>query len=216
MTGTISASGIATANHIPVPAEVTPGYSGALSATGYEPPIDMSFDQFEYEMGTTIGWQKVVNWVIGDLLKFGEGKWPDRYAQAIEITGKSDQHLYNVVWVAKVWKPEERHPDVSWSHHLELCGIRDDEERLYWINKTADEGWTREQLRDARKNVRENAILDKPSVEVPDDATRGLRTAIADFMSVLSISKPNQTQEITLDTDWGRVEVKLVLGSQDL
>jgi len=206
---------VASQNHILVPEDVTPGYSGDLTSTGYTPPADMSFDQFSYEVGTTIGWAKIVNWVIGDLLRFGEDKWPDRYSQAILLTGKSEQHLYNVVWVSKVWRPHERHPDMSWSHHLELSGIRNDEERVYWINKAADEQWTREELRNARKELKEHEELDKKEVVIPDDVHRNLRAAIADFMAVLSIQRPSKDQEMSLDAEWGTVEVRLKLsGSQ--
>lgn len=190
------------------------GYTGELTSVSYQPPESLSFDQYQYELGTTIGWQRIVNWVIGDLIRFGEDKWPDRYTQAIELTGKSDQHLYNVVWVSKVWKPEHRRADVSWSHHLELSGIRDENQRLYWINRAAEEGWTREELRNARKQIKEHEALDKPTVVIPDDTHHNIRAAIADFVSILAVQVPKTTQEIELETDWGKIEVVLRLNHE--
>lgn len=84
-------------------------------------------------------------WIIGDLaLKVADEFGPsvlENFSVEIGIP-KSTVLRYRAV--SKVWKPDERIDLLSHRHHLILASRED---RLEWLKKAADEGWSVENLR---------------------------------------------------------------------
>ena len=65
-----------------------------------------------------------VMWWIGDWLRFGDGKWGETSAQAVEDTGRQGQTLLDAQWVAsKFVDNSRRREELSWSHHKEVAAL---------------------------------------------------------------------------------------------
>ena len=47
------------------------------------------------------------------------------YAQAVEVTGYSLEHLKNAKWVAGAYEPSLRRDNLPWSHHKEAASLPD-------------------------------------------------------------------------------------------
>lgn len=126
-------------------------------------PSDLSYDHWE-----RIGRQlqlagMAIQWWIGDWLVYGEHKWREKYAQAVLVTGRSEQTLMNYAFVARAISPSRRREQVDFSTHAEVAGLSEaEQERL--LDKAAKEGSTKRQLRREAEKVR-RAQRPKP----PDD-----------------------------------------------
>lgn len=61
-------------------------------------------------------------WWVGDWLAYGEHEWGEKYAQAVELTGKKESTLKSAQWVSDRYPEKFRRPNLSWTHHEEASG----------------------------------------------------------------------------------------------
>lgn len=190
--------------------EVTPsGIRGTMLDVSYVPAPDMTFDQYCYEVGMFVHFGKRWGWYLGDLLRYGEATFPDRYTQAIEFTGLEESTLRNAAWVAGVYPSEDRDMSLSFTHHMEVAGIAHREERLGWLAKARDEGWSTYQLRLARKGElpmgMEVPKINETNVSLVNETLKGMIQIFEDY-------KPSRSHENIFPTKWGHVKVEWVIG----
>tara|TARA_R100000742_G_C4277690_1_gene99780 strand:- start:1357 stop:2130 length:774 start_codon:yes stop_codon:yes gene_type:complete len=67
-------------------------------------------------------------WWVGDWIIYGEDYFPDKYSQAIEVTGMAAQTLMNYRWVASKFPPERRVPELSFTAHKQLASLTEEEQ----------------------------------------------------------------------------------------
>ena len=121
---------------------------GEVSAVGWHGPAGMEFDEW-VRVGNTL--QQVgnsINWWVGDWLNYGESKWGEMYAQAIEITGWEYERLRRAKWVSGAVELCLRKHNLSWSHHIEIAKLSKDEQER-WLQRAESEGLSVTALRDA-------------------------------------------------------------------
>jgi hypothetical protein len=85
-------------------------------------------------------------WWIGDWLRFGRDKYPDRYKRAIGETALEYQTLRNYAWVAGRFEASRRRDALSFQHHLEVAALPQAEQDL-WLERAERSGWSRNDLR---------------------------------------------------------------------
>jgi len=85
--------------------------------------VSMSYETWEAIGHQLIASTKAMPWWIGDWLNYGEKTYGERYAQAIEMTGLSYQHLSDLKWVANAVPPSERSENLSWTHHRAVAHL---------------------------------------------------------------------------------------------
>lgn len=89
---------------------------------------DLSYDEWE-ELGRML--QKIgdgVNWWLGDWLVYGEHKYGEKYANAVQVTGRKIEVLKNAQWVANSVKKSTR-VDLSWTHHRYVAHLEPAEQK---------------------------------------------------------------------------------------
>ena len=121
-----------------------------MTPTGAVISEDITLDEFCDGLKNC---QSIANssmWTLGDLLAYGDsrGDWGEMYTQALDLTQKSYSTLTQAMHISKQYPIEERNADVSWSHHREAAPIKNRDERQSVLRQAADEGWTREQVRE--------------------------------------------------------------------
>ncbi|MFB7949890.1 LmbU family transcriptional regulator [Kitasatospora phosalacinea] len=94
------------------------------------------------------------SWWLGDWLVFGQDAYPGRYRQAMEETRLDYKTLRNYAWIARRFPVAERHPEVSFQHHAEVASL-EPEKRAMWLERAAQEGWSRNTL---RQHLRQAAL----------------------------------------------------------
>lgn len=115
-----------------------------------------------------------VNWWLGDWLNAGERRYGETYAQAIVDSGVSYDVLRDCKWVAGRIPPCRRKETLSWSHHREVSGVKDEHERLDWLAKAEAHGWSKTRLRDeiridfaAKLNGHAKPIITPVNITIP-------------------------------------------------
>ncbi len=143
---------------------------GTFTDVSYQLPEDLTFAEWE-QIGEVLRYLgKSVMWWIGDWVRYGERKYGEMYAQAIEVTGYDYQTLADAVYVAKHVDFSRRHENLSWSHHKEIAS-RDPSEQAALLDRVEQEGWTREQLRRELRQRRLGAPspTNEDPLDHPDD-----------------------------------------------
>jgi len=123
---------------------------GEVTPVSWQPPAELTFEEWT-AIGNTL--QQVgasLNWWIGDWLNYGEGKWGEMYAQAVEVTGWEYDRLRTTKWVANAVKLSFRKDNLSWTHHVHVAGLEPTEQSK-WLELATANGWRSGQLRDAIK-----------------------------------------------------------------
>lgn len=131
--------------------------SFVLKDNGLEIIGEPTFEQW-LEVGQFIRKAKgAVHFWIGDWIRYGEGKWGERYKQAIEETGFDYGTLRNDKWVASQIPAERRKSELSFDHHYAVANL-DEEEQTELLDKAAEEKIPTKQF---RKVVEQNNNLSR-------------------------------------------------------
>jgi hypothetical protein len=93
----------------------------------------MTFEEWEHELRVVWWMYEWSPWALADALNYGAQKWPERYQQAVEITGRKIQTLYNKTWLARNFQRENgtRSAVLTPAHHEVLTGLSEDKKRRY-------------------------------------------------------------------------------------
>lgn len=136
----MTALAVRTAQSLALPGQVTP--------TGLLLPEELSYEDWE-GVGRTLSLiGQAHQWWRGDWLRFGERKYGEMYAQALDPDGDNYQTLRNEVWVAEHVELSRRRDNLSWSHHAEVASLPPAEQDE-WLNRADAEGMTQKELRSA-------------------------------------------------------------------
>ena len=99
---------------------------------------------------------------IGDAIVFGQSKFPEIYAQAVEFTGLSEGTLYNYAYICRNVSKEIRREKLGIAIHQEVAQIKDQERQSRFLSDAEINGWTKLELRKAIKGeVPTKALPDK-------------------------------------------------------
>ena len=99
-----------------------------------------------------------VSWWIGDWLRYGEHRYGETYAQAVEQTDLAYQTLANTVWVSGKIEPSRRREKLSFQHHAEVAALEPDEQDAL-LGEAEHRKWNSVELRRAIHTYkREKAI----------------------------------------------------------
>lgn len=126
---------------------------GALTPRVLNLPPEIEYDRYE-SLGAFLGeFKSRVNFYLGDWLIFGEGTFGERWAQAAEATGLSEQTLLRIMAVCRGVPPSRRRDDLSWSVHAAVYTLPAREQRT-WLARAAEHGWGYAELRKAMQAAR--------------------------------------------------------------
>lgn len=92
---------------------------------------------------------------IGDMLVYGEERWPEEFAQVIDgFSQRYDiQTLRNYASVCRRVRPELRHPGLSFSHYDAVAALPPAQQEEL-LKRTVDKNLSREGLRQLVRNIR--------------------------------------------------------------
>lgn len=77
-----------------------------------------------------------LQWAIGDWICAGEGRFGDKAAQVLDHTAWSVRTTAVYRWAASRVPPENRRPDLTFSHHVVVAELPPDQQRE-WLEKAA-------------------------------------------------------------------------------
>lgn len=127
---------------------------------------DTSFEEWQ-SMGDWLqSAERSLMWWIGDWMRFGEHKWGEKYAQAIDATGHSYQTLADAKWVSERFDFSERSEKLGWSHFRQAASIKDKSARSLLLREAEQEGWSVRETRAAVNRIKNEARLPAQSEAV--------------------------------------------------
>ena len=90
---------------------------GHAHATGLDLPDHLTYEQWQGIGGALQSVNRSVMWWIGDWLRYGERRYGEMYAQAVEQTGRTYDSLSDAKWIAEAFQFSDRSENLSWTHH---------------------------------------------------------------------------------------------------
>ena len=93
------------------------GLRGHLTATGWTPPDDMTYAEWEASIRTLRAVGEAVQFWLGDALRYGQQRYGETYTQVLEETDYQYSSLATMVYVAERVESSSRDELLSWSHH---------------------------------------------------------------------------------------------------
>jgi len=119
-----------------------------------EIPENTTFDEW-LKIGEKLKYAyKFTKWAVGDWLNFGERKYGEMFAQAMDDTGLEYHTLQNYKYVSGHVQISSRRDNLSFSHHALVAALpQQDQEEL--LNKAEELGWTRAEMRACVMGLRE-------------------------------------------------------------
>jgi hypothetical protein len=109
-----------------------------ITKVAWVPPADL--EQGEWlSAGRRLGAiGRCSQWWIGDWIRYGSGRWGEKYTEAARVTGYDVASLRNMAWVAAQFDLSLRSDKLSWSHHVLLAPLQQDEQQR-WIARAVEQ-----------------------------------------------------------------------------
>jgi hypothetical protein len=169
---TLPASAVEARSILPIP--------GTLSKVAYILPETMTFDDWQRAGEVLQLADRSLRFWIGDWLCFGEARYGEKYAQAVEATGRKVEDLMNMVFVAKAVPISLRNENLTSTHHAIVAPLKPDAQREWLATAQRDQLSTRG-LRATIKEQRENPM----PPEVPSCKKCGTVCSVCDTNAFL-------------------------------
>lgn len=94
--------------------------------------------------------ERSMRWAIADWLNYGERRYGEMYAQAIDTTGLDYHYLANLKWLAGNVEISRRREELGLSHHAVVAPLSPEEQEA-WLQYAIDNNLTRDEFRTAVK-----------------------------------------------------------------
>ena len=128
--------------------------------TGLKLPAGkLPFEEYE-QVGVNL--QRMLrasNWWLGDWILYGDSQYGETYTQAIDFTGRGEDHLKNIVSICRSIPPEERRAVLSFSSHAAVAGLTAAVRREV-LDEAEEKGLNSKQIRVLARDVKTRATSD--------------------------------------------------------
>lgn len=111
--------------------------------TALEIDSDLTLEEWQ-EIGHTLGRaNRASAWWVGDWINYAEGKWGEKYEDALLATGLSYDYLRHCAAVSRRFTFGDRSPELTWTHHFKAKALDNAEE---WLARAEAEKWSVREL----------------------------------------------------------------------
>jgi hypothetical protein len=140
-----------------------------MTSTALVMPNDLSVDEWQEAGDFMAGLSGALAWWVADWMLRAEQVWKYAHEAVAERFGLDVATLYVYTWCARQFAPEQRVAGASFSHHRVVAKLNHDE-RAYWLEKAAANGWTLSEFRarlaagkqrDEQQGWRHDRLFDK-------------------------------------------------------
>ena len=83
--------------------------------------------------------ETIVLWWIGDQFNHGSPEFRSALEKAVSEFGYTDKTLEMARWMSRLIPQNERHPALTWNHHMKVAKLPVDERR-YWLDQAEKRG----------------------------------------------------------------------------
>lgn len=105
----------------------------AITPTGIEFHEELTFEEWD-DLGQKLApVGKSIGFIIGDWINYGEGRYGEKYDDAIARTGLAVQTLRNYAWVARRVEMSVRTDNLDFTHHQVVAKLKSPDEQGHWL-----------------------------------------------------------------------------------
>jgi hypothetical protein len=115
--------------------------SGGLVITGQP-----TFSEYEQAGRALFAHRRGVTFAIADWINYGEARWGEKYAQALDVLDLEYSTLSTYAYVGRKVESSTRRENLSFSHHRAVAPLPPDEQ-CEVLALASDNEWTREETR---------------------------------------------------------------------
>ena len=154
------------------------------SQSGITLDPDTTYDEWQ-EIGKRLMFlEKNIQFALGDWLNYGEHKWGDKYAQAVQELPYSHGSLRDMAWVSKRFDLSERSDKLTWSHYRTVAAL-EDEVAQDVLQRAADDSLSVSQVRELvqSRGVSSHSLFDR--VAALEEIVRFVRQDCADSIEAV-------------------------------
>ncbi len=117
-----------------------------LTKTGVIVAGEPTFEEWEAAFTWAQQVEKASPFWVGDLIEYGEHRYGEKYAQALDLTTASYGTLANAAYVARNVQISRRRENLPFAMHQEVAPLPAAEQDV-WLDKCEAEGLSQKQLR---------------------------------------------------------------------
>lgn len=116
---------------------------------------DLSLDEWSGLWSVVAQTQRSANWWLGDALCYAQARYPETWTQILSERGVD---IYKTaMWVCGKISPDRRRPELSYSAHREIAGLKSTETQDRWLSLAAEGNWSVAKLKEELKAEQERA-----------------------------------------------------------
>jgi len=132
--------------------------NGALRTTGlYLTDPNLTYGELE-AVGALLGrMHQSLRFAIGDWLRLMEERFPEKFSQAAEVLGISEEGMREYLRVSEKVPRSIRREKLSWSHHRAVAALETPDQKQ-WLKRAESEQLSHHQLRDQLR-TREDPVI---------------------------------------------------------
>src|SRR5215203_5133370 len=126
---------------------------GQFTETGWQPERDVTFESWERGLGRLLHGEKLrreqldtLRWALGDWINYGEKRYGEKYAQAIEGMHYEPGTLANIAWITRNIPRDQRKADVPFFSHAPVASVDDPVARQSVLDTAARDKLTRHEI----------------------------------------------------------------------
>lgn len=140
-----------------------------LSSVGLLDGDSATFEEWR-ELGDLLfGFEKSIQWLIGDWLNIGEKQYGQTYDALADSTGYKIKSLYEYAYVARQVEISIRMETLSFGHHGLVAGMKADQQRK-WLMLADSNGWSVAKLREEINGGKKTESVSKLAQHFQRDA----------------------------------------------
>jgi len=130
-------------------------------------PTNLSYEDWEAVGNRLRGRRESIHWWLGDWMNFGEATFGEKYSQALDQTEYDYAYLRQISFVCKNVPLLRRSNGLSFSHHREVAGMREDDQ-IYWLQTATEDNMSQKELRAAIKNHKKRLTASSKEELIPN------------------------------------------------
>ena len=147
----------------------------SITPTGIQFNEDLSFDEWDALGQKLAPVGKSIGFIIGDWINYGEGRYGEKYDDALGRTGLAYQTLMNYSYVARKVEISLRKENLDLHHHLVVAKLKTSEEKEFWLDMAQKHKLG---IRRLRKSINFGRLATEEEVQ-GDPADKGVITHLA-------------------------------------
>ena len=147
----------------------------SITPTGIQFNEDLSFDEWDALGQKLAPVGKSIGFIIGDWINYGEGRYGEKYDDALGRTGLAYQTLMNYSYVARKVEISLRKENLDLHHHLVVAKLKTSEEKEFWLDMALKHKLG---IRRLRKSINFGRLATEEEVQ-GDPSDKGVITHLA-------------------------------------